>query len=296
MRVPNIYEYIDYNDEQMLFDNNHMIRCDHFNNLPLRIQRIVLTPDNQNTQNIVAIAKKRLSNINFNSANSSGDTRNLREIQLKGLCGLIIEQLYFTMLNHYNTSKNVSIQIDSSNNSINQVDIKIIKRWKDQSDIEHQAIKTVEIRSSFPFKPIAEAIIKDFDILGTYTNHVKTIEMNKDFYLRFLFSIDYSNGQFVKNNKGGIDYSATTVKFLSEQYFDDNLFLKRDLVVYFVGGATKEMMLDDTISYYGSMQSNNFNKSSTAKYRKLKIKNALDCISIIQLMLNVVADEASNGK
>ncbi len=80
-------EYIDYNDRQMLFDNSHMIRCDYFNNLPFRIQRIVLTPDNQNTQNIIEIAKKRLSNINFNSANSSGDTRNLREIQLKGLCG-----------------------------------------------------------------------------------------------------------------------------------------------------------------------------------------------------------------
>ncbi len=69
------------------------------------------------------------------------------------------------MLNRYNISKNVSIQIDSSNNSIDQVDIKIIKRWKNQSDSEHQAVKTVKIRSSFPFKPIAEDILKDFDIL-----------------------------------------------------------------------------------------------------------------------------------
>ncbi len=43
--------------------------------------------------------------------------------------------------------------------------------------------------------------------------------MDKDFYLRFLFSLNYSNGQFVKNNKGSIDYSASKVNFLSEQYF-----------------------------------------------------------------------------
>lgn len=289
-------EYVDLSDQSLMKDGEYKIRHDIFNKLPFRIQKITLLPNREIDKKIIEDAKLRLASARFNSANSSGNIRDAVEVRIKGFCGLIIEQVCYSMLKHYNNNENVTIELDNSNSPIDQVDLRIIKKWINSNQEPCQATKTVEIRSSFPFKPISQVVSKDFDILGAYTNQVKKTEIEKDFYLRFLFSLDYTNQPYVQNNQGKIDYSATTTKVLKDVYFDENLCLKRDLTIYFVGGVTKDMMLDETIAYDGSMKSTNFNKSENAAYRKIKIRNALDCVSITQLMLNVILDEARQGK
>lgn len=68
------------------------------------------------------------------------------------------------------------------------------------------------------------------------------------------------------------------------------------MTIYFIGGATNSMMSDDSISYNGTMKSANFNQNNNAQYRKLKVRNALDCVAIMQMMLNVITTESLGGK
>ncbi|GGZ99958.1 hypothetical protein DC083_08645 [Ignatzschineria ureiclastica] len=287
--------YVDCINGELIQDSNGEALCHSFSNLPFRIQKIVLTPTSHSSINIIEQAKKRLELIRFNPANSSGVIRDNTEIRFKSFCGLIIEQLCFSMLTYYNKNPNVKIELDDNNHSINQIDLKIQKRWTDHQLIERSITKTVEIRSSFPFKPIEKVVAQDFDILGGYRNDVKKGEIEKDFYLRFLFSLNYTPESYVRENQK-IDYSKTSTNVLKNVYFDENLNLKTDLTIYFIGGATNSMMLDESIAYNGNMRSSNFNQSNIAQYKKIKARNALDCIAIMQMMLNVITTEAINGK
>lgn len=287
--------YVDCINEKLLTDDNNRLICHSFANLPFRIQKIVLSPQSRHSQHIIEQAKTRLASIQFNPINSSGAMRESSEIQLKSFCGLIIEQLCFAMLTHYNTNPNIKIELDNSNHAINQIDLKIHKRWLNQHAVYQSATKTVEVRSSFPFKPIEKAVAHDFDILGSYKNNVKKGEIEKDFYLRFLFALDYPDKYVIKNNQK-IHYSKTTTNVLQQIYFDEALNLKQNLTIYFIGGATKSMMSDDSIAYHGSMRSSTFNQTNTAEYKKIKARNALDCVAIMQMMLNVITTEAIDKK
>jgi len=288
--------YVDCVNNTLLKTSDNNLLCHSFSNIPFRIQKITLRPNSEHSRSIIETAKSRLSSIKFNSASSSGVARDEIEIKLKSLCGLIIEQLCFSMLTHYNKNPNVVIELDSGHNSIDQIDLKIHKKWLESGSDHYKSMtKTVEIRSSFPFKPIEKVVSQDFDILGGYKNDIKKGEIEKDFYLRFLFALDYKSDYYVKEN-GKIHYGKTTTKTLKECYFDNDLNLKRELVIFFIGGATNAMMLDESIAYLGSMTSSNFNINQNAEFKKIKVRNGLDCIAIMQMMLNVITTEASQGK
>lgn len=287
--------YVNCKSGALLADDNNRAVSHHFTDLPFRIQKIILKHDSQFTQRLLTSAKQRLEQIRFNAANSSGSRRDEQEIRLKSFCGLIIEQLCFEMLTYYNKNPNIKIELDNSNSPIDQVDLTIHKLWYNKQGDLQSITKTVEVRSSFPFKSVEKSVAQDFDILGGYTNQVKTCEITKDFYLRFLFALDYDEAYFIKQNER-LHYSKTTLNHLQNLYFDDELNLKQDLVIYFIGGATKAMMYDDSIAYDGNMTSANFNQNGSANYRKIKARNALDCIAIMQMMLNCITTELKTGK
>lgn len=286
--------YVDCINGELLREQNGDILCHSFSQLPFRIQKIVLTPSSRYSTDIVQQAKNRLNLIKFNPVNSSGAVRDDLEIKLKSFCGLIIEQLCLSMLAHYNKNPNVKIELDNSNTSKDQIDLKIHKKWQDNRTNWQIVTKTIEVRSSFPFKPIEKVVAQDFDILGGYKNNIKKGEIEKDFYLRFLFSLDYDPKLYVKENNK-INYSQTTINTLKSIYFDENLNLKKELTIYFIGGSTNTMMLDESIAYDGNMKSSNFNQSNVAQYKKIKARNALDCIAIMQMMLNVITTELLMG-
>ncbi|KAA6230323.1 hypothetical protein FMM58_06520 [Campylobacter sp. LR291e] len=104
-------------------DNNEILE-DSFSFLPFRIIKIVLKKDNAFTKSLLDKAKNRLQEINFNKTDSAGLKRNDDEIKFKAYSGLIIEQLCFMLLKHYNKNSNVEVLLDNSNNSINQVDLR----------------------------------------------------------------------------------------------------------------------------------------------------------------------------
>ncbi|MDA3053308.1 hypothetical protein OFO01_07725 [Campylobacter sp. JMF_01 NE2] len=291
-----LIRYIDCKNGVVLRNSDNEIIEHEFKLLPFRILKIVLEPNSSYTKYIMQLAKARLKELNFNKANSSGEIRDDKEIQYKSFAGLIIERLCFSLLNHYNANDNVKIELDNSNSPINQIDLRIIKNFTNSSNEFQSITKSVEIRSSFPFKPIEKAIANDFDILGFYKNNVKSSEIQKDFYIRFLFSLENISEFHIFNQYNNIDYAKTATNLLQNLYFDEELNLKRNLTIYFIGGATKEMMNDDSIAYYGNMTSVNFNQNKNGIFKKIKIRNALDSIAIMQLMLNCITDEAIKAK
>jgi len=270
---------------------------DNITSLEYRVQKIVLKCNNSNVLDMIKKIKNKVQTISFNPADSSGKVREKKEQYLKSFTGMLVEEICFRILDKYNTNKNIEIVSDTSNSSIDQVDLKIVKNIRDTNG-EFSKVYEVEVRSSFPFKKIEDIVCNEFDVLGAYINDVKVSEKEKDFYLRFLFELDYRRENYHKfgTNNEKINYNKTTINTLLNDYFDDSFKLKKDLVIYFVGGATREMMNDKSISYIGDMRSETFNQDKGGKYKKIKLSNAIDSISILRLMLGSIDSELIDKK
>lgn len=255
--------------------------------LPLRTIKILLSPDNQDTQNLIQRAKNRFAEISFNKADSSGENREPDEIKYKSFSGLIVEQVCFEVLKRKNTNPNIIVELDKSNTPIEQIDLRIKKEWKNSCGQKEVQEKTIEVWASFPWY-IENAINKNFDVIGPYQNPIKgESEIEKDFYLRFFYELDYSLEQYIVYENQKKHYSKTSTNLLKRVYFDEDLRLKKDLIIYFVGGATKEMMADKSIAYLGRMESENFNQNKNALYKNIRIRNSLDSIAILRLMFGI---------
>lgn len=256
--------------------------------LPFRAIEIELIPNSQDTQNLIQKVRSRFCKISFNKADSSGENRDPDEIKYKSFTGLIVEQVCWEILKRKNDKQNIIIELDESNTAVDQIDLRIKKELKTEGGSKEIVEKTIEIRASFPHC-IESAINENFDIIGPYQNPIKNIkEKEKDFYLRFLFELDYSLKDFVIYKKNNIkNYAKTSTNLLKNYYFNEDLTLKSNLFIYFVGGATNEMMNDRSIAYLGSMKSENFNQGERAMYKIIKIRNSLDSISILRLILGI---------
>lgn len=141
------------------------------------------------------------------------------------------------------------IRLDS-NSSLNQKDL-IIERNK----------KIIEVRSSFVYKSIEFAIFskeKNYKIVGPYINEYKPNEITKDYYITTLFE---------------------TKK--------DKILEAKEIVLYIIGAATKEMMNDDKISFNDPLDNQNNNQKCKTLYRVIRI---CDSISIFQLLENILND------
>jgi|GEM_PF-7058526 len=277
-------------------DNCSSVENEDVKALEFRVQKITLKHDNASVGKIIKAIKEKADMVKFNPADSSGQARTKQELYLKSFMGLLIEEVCFQVLSKHNASKNILIVPDKGNTSKDQVDIKILKKWRDDAGETKESEFEIEIRSSFPFKNIESVVCSEFDVLGPYVNDTKKYENAKDFYLRFLFALDYRAENYIYGNNNKINYNKTTTQTLAVDYFDDLFCLKKDLVIYFVGGATKSMMFDESLSYIGDMKSDSFNQQGEGKYRKIKLKNSLDSISILRLILGVVGDESTKGK
>jgi hypothetical protein len=113
--------------------------------------------------------------------------RNINIIFSNIFAGLISEYIWKYFLTKIAVKKEKHIQVVSGGSveDFNQIDIIL----KNQQNKELH----LEVRSSFPYLGIDQAIIKNFDIIGWYTNKIKTKEIKKDFYLRALFPYKIDN-------------------------------------------------------------------------------------------------------
>ncbi|HEG2582167.1 TPA: hypothetical protein SCV07_001539 [Campylobacter lari] len=110
--------------------------------------------------------------------------------------------------------------------------------------------KTLEIRSSFPRNGIKFAICNErfnFKNICKYDNLYKPDEVDKDFFACVLF-------ETMKN-----------------QMMEAN-----EIVFYLIGGSTRKMMLDDTISYIDDLIAEDDLVQQKTNYKVIRLYNALD--------------------
>ncbi|MCB0540351.1 MAG: hypothetical protein KDE33_22730, partial [Bacteroidetes bacterium] len=164
--------------------------------------------------NKITEAGESLANlVNDKAANASTTSRNKNRKLSNGIAGVLAEYCWKNFLN--TVSLNLLVRETAYTDSSNQVDLETLN-----------LNKTIEVRSSFPRNGVEFAICSknyEFDILGPYKNNYKPDEIQKDFYLRTLYHV------------------PSPISFLDE-------YKKDGFTVYLTGGATWEMMADDTIA------------------------------------------------
>lgn len=128
--------------------------------------------------------------------------------------------------------------------------------------------KTIEVRSSFPRNGVKFAICNkryNFKNICKYNNLYKSSEIDKDFFAATLFK---------------------TAK--------ENLLIEEEIVFYLIGGSTREMMMDKSISYIESLTAeDDLNKFKT-DYKVVKLLNALDILGFEKYIESMGYKKLSN--
>jgi len=183
------------------------------------------------------------------AANDSKIDREDERILANSIAGLLAEYCWKCFLNM--CTPNLLVQETKFEDAKNQIDLITLK-----------SNTKIEVRSSFPRNGIDFAIcheVKQFDILGPYSNEYKPSEPEKDLYLRTLYHVQSYN-DFLK-------------KFLSE-----------GMEIYLTGGATWDMMFDEKISLVKDLIPEDGLQKIESKYRVVPFQHALDTMEILKLI------------
>lgn len=202
--------------------------------------------------------KKLALHVNPTLARDAARKRRKETVETNSIAGIIAEYCWRYWLNVEAKRLKINVLARSAVfKSIDKhVDISII--YPDNT------LKTVEVRSSFPYTGLQNAVCKVFDIIGWYVNPVKTKEIRKDFYARVLYPFHISE---FRNRLRGNSFStflaggATRSLLEKSPYSKNKVFIPRDDI-------------DALVS------------SQLGKYQVIKpIINAYDTVNITNLIL-----------
>lgn len=190
------------------------------------------------------------SKLNQGRANNS-ENRASEEIEQDALTGYLSEYSCRIMLIERYGGKFESKQIDN-----NQIDILMPNG------------KTIEVRSSCIRNGTRFALFYKgatdgyFDIIGPYTNKYKPCEIIKDYYMRILIPED-------------------------KPVFCEKWKTHKNVVLYLVGGATKDMMMSEKAIKYKHLNSQEQkNNSNETEYRVIPIEKSLDAWQLFKCIEN----------
>lgn len=197
--------------------------------------------------------------LNPGLARDSSRKRKFQTVFLNAVAGVISEYIWRHWLTDHSNNWNADIVFKKAD----------IDNLEDHIDIEasypDDSRKAIEVRSSFPYTGVENAVCKVFDIIGWYATDYKGAEIKKDYYLRCLFP-----------------YKAKDFLDLLQNTFD----------AYLAGGATKEMLetsphaIDKEFVPYDEIVNANM---KLTKYRVITpIVNAEDTINISRLIMKGV--------
>lgn len=189
--------------------------------------------------------------LNVGQANSS-EARGALTIKIDNLSGVIAEYACAEILRLY-VGKDKIIK-PSSESSKNQIDIALA-----------QGKKTIEVRSSCVKNGIDFALFAKpayggqkqyFDVIGPYSNQYKPGECEKDYYMRVLYCCEKKN-------------------------FMD-LLGQATLKMYITGGATKDMMNNNSIYQIKHLVPDGGEVDIESDYRVVPLGNSLDVVDFIE--------------
>lgn len=186
--------------------------------------------------------------VNPHKANDSTNTRDKENLIRDAMGGVLSETAWYHYINLVFGENTVSFTEMTDTSA--------------QIDLMLNNGKTIEIRSSFPRNGVKFALCNEhynFRNICKYSNLYKPSEIDKDFFGCVLFQTSKAN------------------------ILDPN----SDIVLYLIGGSTKEMMRDDEIAYEDNLVAEDDITETKTKYRVIDLKNALDMDGFNQYMIDL---------
>jgi hypothetical protein len=254
-------------------------------------------PDDERSRTLVAKAVEFFNQRPLSRYDSKGEVRLEPERNAKGIIGTLAEVWFDDLLQSLianNPSLKGRIRVTSeapvmADGNFDQVDFRTTKTLKD-SDSEAATISdyTTELRSSLPFYSVHEALFRNFNVIGPYYNDRKKSEIVKDFYAFMVFDLhlkDYP-ALHLKTSGGRINYSATATNILANSIFGEDCSLKAEFSAYFIGGATKAMIQDESIAENTALSNASYT-NERGSFTAIKIINALDAPAFLRRLLGL---------
>jgi len=215
--------------------------------------------DSELINNFIKNGDELAKKLNPSLARDASRIRDFATIRLNSIGGLIAEYCWRHWLTIFSKKLRIDIKFNETimRNPKNQIDIEIV--YPDETK------KKAEVRSSFPYTGIDNAVCRVFDIIGWYENIVKIKEIKKDFYVRALFPFHVDD-------------------FLS--------LLKIKFDLFLTGGATRDLLEKSPFAKYKILKPFDeiiLNNSKPTKYRVIEpIINAYDTIKVSEIIASKV--------
>jgi hypothetical protein len=221
--------------------------------------------DRKIIDSIIHKAKKLANDVNPGAANNSSLKRDYSKILNNCIAGVLSEFLWEKFLN----SDKLLVEETEYERASNQIDLKVLSNSK-----------KIEVRSSFPRNGIDFALCSsshEFDVIGMYSNGYKPDEIQKDYYVRALFHL--------KIERYWEKDAVTRIPIL-EKLIDK--IQKNGFEAFLTGGATWEMMIDDSVgknkSFIPEDEITISRLKTKTEYRVVPFSKALDTIQILELI------------
>lgn len=233
---------------------------------PFRVARFVFfyqsdSADKELIDSIIDKAERLANKVNPGAANHAAQKRNYARILNNCVAGLLAEHLWKSYLN-----KDRELVVETPfDGAKSQIDLRIITNDK-----------KIEVRSSFPRNGIEFALCSsthEFDVIGMYSNGYKPDEVQKDYYVRALFHLRKLEDWTTPDGK-----TVPVIEKIMDKIKTDGF------EAWLTGGATWDMMLDDTIAIHKNFipeDEINIERLHTAtSYRVVPFSRALDTVEM----------------
>lgn len=214
---------------------------------------------------ILEKGKELAALVNPRAANYAITPRSYDKILNSCVAGLLSEWLWKKLLNR----RGEIVAETEFHHSKTQIDLQVLS-----------SRQKIEVRSSFPRNGISFAICShshEFDVIGPYANHYKPEEIQKDYYVRTLFHLAKVGEQ--KDIKGR---TWPIVERLIDKLQQDGF------EAYLTGGATWQMMNDDSISknkdFIPEDEISLQRLGVASQYRVVPFHKALDTIEVCDII------------
>lgn len=174
--------------------------------------------------------------VNPHKANDATSIRDKERLTLDALGGVLAEHGWYYYINR--TFGKNTVEHTEFNSATAQIDLRLSNG------------KTIEVRSSFPRNGVKFAICNErynFKNICKYDNLYKPSEIDKDFFASVLFETQ-------KND----------------------LFSSEIIVFYLIGGSTKEMMMNNHLSFVTDLVAEDDLTKEKTRYKVIYLKDALD--------------------
>jgi len=208
--------------------------------------------DERLIDDFVQQGEKLAEQVNPVLARNASRGRDRKTIKTNCIAGIIAEYCWRSWLNSEAKRLGLNVVVTSAVfESIDQhVDISIA--YADGTS------RTIEVRSSFPYTGLENAVCNVFDIIGWYVNPVKTKEVRKHYYVRTLFpfhaSVFYDK---LRSNSFSVFLTGGATRHLLETspYSRDKEFVPLDDIVAILSSQLGEYrVIEPIVNAYDTVE------------------------------------------